>query len=110
MTTSETDVDFKVDDAAGRHSVHRFVRNFVVDNVTAYDKMTMMKYTISHNDDEEIGAAHEDLSEEETLAFLLEVTPYLYSVGGYDEEDDCVERLNGEEWLHEHAQPTMVLK
>jgi DNA (cytosine-5)-methyltransferase 1 len=25
MTTSETDVDFKVDDAAGRHSVHRFV-------------------------------------------------------------------------------------
>jgi hypothetical protein len=25
MTTSETDVDCKVDDAAGRHSVHRFV-------------------------------------------------------------------------------------
>jgi DNA (cytosine-5)-methyltransferase 1 len=25
MTTSETDVDFKMDDAAGRHSVHRFV-------------------------------------------------------------------------------------
>jgi hypothetical protein len=48
MTTSETDVDCKVDDAAGRHSVHRFVGHFEVFcrkwRVTEEERVKLVRY------------------------------------------------------------------
>lgn len=60
-------------------------------------------YTISHYDDEPIKEPHEDLSQEDTFNFLMKVDAYLYSVGEYDEDDDQIERLNGEEWLEQNS-------
>lgn len=71
----------------------------------------MSKYTISHNNGEEIGVAHVDLDDESTMNFLEEVAdPYLYSVGEYDEDDECVERLNGQEWLDQKTEMRRTLK
>lgn len=66
-------------------------------------------YTISHNYDEEIGMAHENLDQEDTFNFLMDVDAYLYSVGEYDEDDNQIERLNGEEWLEQNSEVSRVL-
>lgn len=70
----------------------------------------MNTYTISRNDDEPIGMHTTDLDPEAVLAFLEEVDAYLYSVGEYDEEDECVERLNGQEWLDQKTEMRRALK
>lgn len=51
-----------------------------------------------------------DLDASEVLAFLEEVDAYLYSVSEWDDEDECVERLNGEEWLNEYTTFAGILK
>lgn len=70
----------------------------------------MNTYTISRNDDEPIGMHTTDLDSDAVLAFLEEVDAYLYSVGEYDEEDECVERLNGQEWLDQKTELRRALK
>ena len=67
------------------------------------------KFTISHNNSEEIGVAHADLDDESTMGFLVETDAYLYSVAEWDEDDNLVERLNGEEWLNQHTELRRVL-
>jgi hypothetical protein len=67
-------------------------------------------YCISHNEDEEIGVAHIDLDKESVFNFLNEAHPELYSVSEWDENDDIVERLNGEEWLQQNTEMRRVLK
>lgn len=62
--------------------------------------MEKTTYSISHNDGEEIGVIHTGLDDESTMNFLMETDAYLYSVAEWDdEEDEIVERLNGQEWL-----------
>lgn len=73
--------------------------------------MNKTTYSISHNEGEEIGVAHIDLDEESTMNFLMETDAYLYSVAEWDnEEDEIVERLNGDEWLNKYTTLTRVLK
>ena len=73
--------------------------------------MEKTTYSISHNEDEEIGAAHTDLDEESTMNFLMETDAYLYSVAEWDnEEDEIVERLNGQEWLDQKPEMRRCLK
>ena len=67
-------------------------------------------YTISHNEGEEIGIAHVDLDEESCMNFLLDTHAELYSVGEYDGEEECVERLNGAEWLEQRTELRRCLK
>jgi hypothetical protein len=51
-------------------------------------------YSISLNEDEE-----------STMNFLMETDAYLYSVAEWDnEEDEIVERLNGQEWLDQKTE------
>ena len=70
----------------------------------------MNTFCISANNDEEIGQKTTDLDAESVLSFLEETDAYLYSVGEYNEEDECVERLNGDEWLNKYTTTTRVLK
>lgn len=70
----------------------------------------MSKYTISRNDDEPIGMHTTDLDAEAVMDFLESVDAYLYSVGEYDEEDEQVERLNGQEWLDQKTEMRRALK
>lgn len=70
----------------------------------------MNTYRISANNDEEIGQKVTDLDAEAVLAFLEEVDAYLYSVSEWDEDDECVERLNGDEWLNKYTTLTRVIK
>ena len=70
----------------------------------------MTTFNISRNDDEEIGLKTTDLDADAVLAFLEEVDAYLYSVGEYDEDEECVERLNGEEWLNQNTELRRCLK
>jgi len=69
----------------------------------------MNTYRISANNDEEIGQKVTDLDAESVLAFLEEVDAYLYSVSEWDEDDECVERLNGDEWLTQKTRMERVL-
>jgi len=78
-----------------------------------YNNAAMGKttYSIIHNEDEEIGVAHTDLDEESTMNFLMETDAYLYSVAEWDnEEDEIVERLNGQEWLDQKTEMWRCLK
>lgn len=70
----------------------------------------MSIYCISRQDGEPIGMRVTDLDASEVLAFLEEVDAYLYSVSEWDDEDECVERLNGEEWLNEYTTFAGILK
>lgn len=70
----------------------------------------MSTYCISHNYDEAIGMVHEGLDAESTMNFLLEVDAYLYSVSEWDENDDIIGRLNGEEWLNQNTEMVRALK
>lgn len=79
-------------------------------NPECYNDAAMNTYCISANNGEDIGQIVTDLDAEAVLAFLEETDAYLYSVGEYDEEDDCVERLNGDEWLNKYTTLTRVLK
>ena len=70
-----------------------------------------MKFTISRNDNTPIGMITTNLDSEGVFLFLEEVdAPYLYSVGEYDDEDNCIDRLNGEEWLNENTEMRRCLK
>jgi hypothetical protein len=70
--------------------------------------MTKTTYSISHN--EEIGVAHTDLDEQSTMNFLMGTDAYLYSVAEWDnEEDEIVERLNGQEWLDQKTRTERAL-
>jgi hypothetical protein len=75
-----------------------------------YNYAAMSKYTISRNDDEPIGMHTTDLDAQDVLDFLESVDAYLYSVGEYDEEEEQVERLNGDEWLNKYTTHARVLK
>jgi len=70
----------------------------------------MNTYRISANNDEEIGQKVVDLDAEAVLDFLEEVDAYLYSVSEWDGEDECVERLNGDEWLEQKTELRRGLK
>jgi len=68
-------------------------------------------YSISHNEDEEIGLVHIGLDEESTMNFLMGTDAYLYSVAEWDnEEEEIVERLNGQEWLDQKTEMRGYLK
>ena len=79
-------------------------------NPECYNDAAMSKYTISRNDDEPIGMHTTDIDEQAVLDFLESVDAYLYSVGEYDEDEEQVERLNGDEWLNKYTTLTRVLK
>lgn len=71
----------------------------------------MTTYSISRNDDEPIGMHTTDLDAEAVLAFLQETDAYFYSVSEWDnEENEIVERLNGDEWLNKYTTFERVLK
>jgi len=71
----------------------------------------MNTFYISRNDGADIGQKVSDLDAEAVLAFLEETADiYLYSVGEYDDDNQRVERLNGEEWLHKHTEMRRCLK
>lgn len=64
------------------------------------EKHKMNTYRISRNDDKPIKTRKTtDLSACDVAEFLSSVDACLYSIGEYGEDDDCVERLNGEEWI-----------
>ena len=67
-------------------------------------------YSISSADGETIATAHTGLSREEAFALLDEVEASRFSIGEYDDEDECVGRWNGEEWLAENTELTRTLK
>jgi hypothetical protein len=69
----------------------------------------MNTYRISANNNEEIGQKVVDLDAKAVLAFLEEVDAYLYSVSEWDDEDECVERLNGDEWLEQKTRMERVM-
>jgi hypothetical protein len=72
--------------------------------------MEETRYSISSQDDSPIGVCTTDLDAQEVLSFLSQTDAYLYSVGEYDEDEECVERLNGQEWLDQNTEMRRVLK
>jgi hypothetical protein len=75
-----------------------------------YNNAAMSKFTISRNDSEPIGMRTTDLDADAVMDFLESVDAYLYSVGEYDDEDEQVERLNGQEWLDQKTEMRRALK
>jgi hypothetical protein len=72
----------------------------------------MSTYTISRNDDEPIvGTRVHSIDELEVYRFLEPLMErdeaFLYSVGEYDEDEECVSRMNGEEWMNENTREAM---
>lgn len=88
----------------------KHVKNESIRKPVCYNDTAMSKYTISRNDDEPIGMHTTDLDAEAVMAFLETVDAYLYSVGEYDDEDEQVERLNGQEWLDQKTEMRRALK
>ena len=67
-------------------------------------------FSISSDDGEEIATIHTGLCSNEVLAFLEEHEASRFSVAEYDESDDQIERLNGEEWLNQKTELQRALK